>query len=228
MLARPRPLPRPTEMSAATPSTRERLLASAVQVFAEKGFARASTREICQRAGTNGASINYYFGDKASLYREVFRPPSHLTEVPRAFLGNRTSLHAGLEAFFRPLFSLAAEQGLTPQVHALWVREQVQPTGLVNERLDFFRPRHEQFCRFLARHCGAPRVDDAIHHLAFSIGGMVMILVMKRDFVDAFAPGLLQDERAAEATLERLTAQAAALVGAETTRRRTHGPDDPR
>lgn len=211
-------------MIAAAPSTRERLLASAVQVFAEKGFARASTREICQRAGANGASINYYFGDKASLYREVFRPPAQLTEVPPAFLGTRTSLRDGLEAFFRPLLDLAAEQGLTAQMHALWVREQVQPTGLVEERRDFFRPRHEQFCRFLARHCGAARVDDAIHHLAFSIGGMVMILVMKRDFVDAFSPRLLQGPRAVEATLDRLIAHAAALVAAEASRRHAPAP----
>ena len=44
---------------------RNRLLDAALALFAEKGFAKTSTREIAQAAQTNIASISYYFGDKA-------------------------------------------------------------------------------------------------------------------------------------------------------------------
>ena len=54
---------------------RERLLLEATRIFAEKGFARASTREICQAAGQNVAAIHYYFGDKAGLYRAALVRP---------------------------------------------------------------------------------------------------------------------------------------------------------
>src|SRR4051812_24113332 len=56
--------------------SRERLLLSAMRLFAEQGFARTSTREIALAAGTNIASISYYFGDKAGLYRAAFTEPA--------------------------------------------------------------------------------------------------------------------------------------------------------
>src|SRR5487761_2369803 len=55
--------------------TRWYLLQAAAEIFAEVGYHAATTREICRRAEVNLASIHYYFGDKAELYREVFRLP---------------------------------------------------------------------------------------------------------------------------------------------------------
>src|SRR5580692_4347987 len=52
--------------------TRRRLLDSAGEVFAEKGFANSTVREICKKAGANIAAVNYHFGDKQKLYLAVF------------------------------------------------------------------------------------------------------------------------------------------------------------
>ena len=51
--------------------TRQALLDRATDAFAENGFDRASVREITQRADVNQAAINYHFGGKEGLYREV-------------------------------------------------------------------------------------------------------------------------------------------------------------
>ncbi len=51
--------------------TRQRLLQAAGQVFAERGHADATSKEICARAGANVAAVNYYFGGKDKLYEEV-------------------------------------------------------------------------------------------------------------------------------------------------------------
>lgn len=53
--------------------TRHRILDAAGEVFAELGFQKATVRKICQQAGTNLASINYYFGEKENLYFEVLK-----------------------------------------------------------------------------------------------------------------------------------------------------------
>lgn len=50
-----------------------RLLDAAEAVFAEKGFDAAGIREITAQAACNVAAINYHFGSKENLYREVFR-----------------------------------------------------------------------------------------------------------------------------------------------------------
>lgn len=51
--------------------TRAHLLNIAGQVFAELGYAAASSKEICQRAAANIAAVNYHFGSKDGLYEAV-------------------------------------------------------------------------------------------------------------------------------------------------------------
>ena len=53
--------------------TRAALLEAGGNVFAEKGFDRATGKEICERAGANGAAINYHFGGIEGLYAAVLR-----------------------------------------------------------------------------------------------------------------------------------------------------------
>ncbi len=53
--------------------SRERLLDAAERLFADRGYAAASVREITAAARCNVAAVNYYFGGKENLYREVFR-----------------------------------------------------------------------------------------------------------------------------------------------------------
>jgi TetR/AcrR family transcriptional regulator, regulator of cefoperazone and chloramphenicol sensitivity len=56
-----------------TARTRGKLLSAASELFAEKGFRNATIAEICLRAGTNVAAVNYHFGSKEDLYSEAWR-----------------------------------------------------------------------------------------------------------------------------------------------------------
>lgn len=51
--------------------TKEAILAAAEEEFAANGFAAASVRGICQKAGCNIALANRYFGSKEELYTAV-------------------------------------------------------------------------------------------------------------------------------------------------------------
>jgi AcrR family transcriptional regulator len=53
--------------------TRDRLLTAASCIFAEQGFQESTIADICERAETNIASVNYHFGDKETLYLEAWR-----------------------------------------------------------------------------------------------------------------------------------------------------------
>jgi AcrR family transcriptional regulator len=71
----------------ATPGepARERILAAALEIFAERGFDGARTRDIAERAGANLGLLTYYFEGKEPLWRAA---------VSRAFEELATELAA--------------------------------------------------------------------------------------------------------------------------------------
>jgi len=50
---------------------RDTIRAVATTLFAMKGFAATSTREICQEAGVTKPVLYYHFGNKEHLYKEI-------------------------------------------------------------------------------------------------------------------------------------------------------------
>lgn len=50
------------------PEARANILAAAEELFAARGFAGTSIREIARKAGVTGAMLHYYFGNKETLY----------------------------------------------------------------------------------------------------------------------------------------------------------------
>src|ERR1051325_4820809 len=51
------------------PEARANIIAAAEELFASRGFAGTSVRDITRRAGVTGAMLHYYFGNKDGLYQ---------------------------------------------------------------------------------------------------------------------------------------------------------------
>jgi AcrR family transcriptional regulator len=49
-------------------STENKIIEAAIPLFATKGFAAVSVKELAEAAGVNIALISYYFGGKEKLY----------------------------------------------------------------------------------------------------------------------------------------------------------------
>jgi AcrR family transcriptional regulator len=111
--------------------TRQRLLEAAGQVFAEKGFDRATGKEIAERAGTNAAAVNYYFGGMDGLYAAVVRT-AHDRLVTLDAFSAAIAGKTGAEAKLRAIVELIVRT-LTSPVASSWVlrvmgREIVAPS----------------------------------------------------------------------------------------------------
>ncbi|MCR4308952.1 MAG: TetR/AcrR family transcriptional regulator [Deltaproteobacteria bacterium] len=54
---------------------RERLLSGATELFASKGYAATTVREIVERAGVTKPVLYYYFRSKEGIYLDLMREP---------------------------------------------------------------------------------------------------------------------------------------------------------
>lgn len=224
--------PNPRLDRQATP--RERLIREATEIFAAKGFAAASTREICEAAGVNIASIHYYFGDKAGLYRATLLGP--VTELIAAcgdFDDPALSFEASMRQLLGPILGLAPgdpDPDLKAHRMRLHLRERLEPSRAFQEVVEqTIAPAHGALCGLLARHCGLETPDDDIHQLAFALVAMANDYCMSRAMMGLLAPGVLSRPRAGERILERLVSYARALLDSEIARRRdaARGVADP-
>lgn len=197
------------------------MLWEATRIFAEKGFARASTREICQAAGTNVAAIHYYFGDKACLYRAVLLEP--IARITGAFaqpedadVPLEVSMRRLFGAFLKPL----VEGGDMQWLMRIHLREMVEPTSLLKDVIEGnVLPHYRDLVALLARHVGVAEPDDDLHRLAFAVTAFVNDYCMSREWMEVLAPGLLEGPDALDRALDALVGYACALVRYESQRR---------
>ncbi|WP_426663977.1 TetR/AcrR family transcriptional regulator [Rhodanobacter aciditrophus] len=108
----PRP-PGKTRSVNRTGSTKERILAAAEALFAQRGFDGASLRQLTSSAGVNLAAVNYHFGSKEKLVEQVFRRrldalnARRLAALARVAGQPETRLEDVLDAFIRPALELS-------------------------------------------------------------------------------------------------------------------------
>jgi AcrR family transcriptional regulator len=104
-------------------STKDRILNAAERLFAERGFAETSLRDITSAAGTNLAAVNYHFQSKDALTLAVFArrigPVNEerlrrLDELDaRAAAGGEVSVEDLVRAFMEPALRLLLVPGGT-------------------------------------------------------------------------------------------------------------------
>ncbi len=108
-----------TETAKAT-STKDRILDTAERLFAEKGFAQTSLRDITAEAGVNLAAVNYHFQSKDHLIAAVFeRRVGPINEQRLAMLDRFEKEAAGepvpIEAILRAVMEPVLRLVTTPE-----------------------------------------------------------------------------------------------------------------
>ena len=114
--------------------TQARLLKSACEVFAEKGYRDATIAEICERANANIAAANYYFRDKGTLYIEAWRLSFQRSLETYPADGN-VSPDADVEERLRGRILSILWRIADPESYEfdMLYKELVNPTGLLTE-----------------------------------------------------------------------------------------------
>ena len=200
---------------------RNRLLDAALALFAEKGYAKTSTREIALAARINIASISYYFGDKAGLYKAVFTDPRSNPSVPPEQIDDATRpLEWALRNLMRSFVEPLKQGDLIQQCMKLHFREMLEPTGIWQEEVECnIKPSHHALASALCRHLGVAQPDDEIHRLVLAISGLGVMLQICTDVTNSVRPALIASHAALDVYCDRLVDYAMALTAAEAVRR---------
>ncbi len=109
--------------------TRQRLLEAAGELFSRKGFDGTTTKEICERAGVNIASVNYYFGSKENLYVEAVKAamPSTIHTISKLQWPEGTPAEQKLRDYIHEMVRHIVGQDVPPWKQRLVMREMASP-----------------------------------------------------------------------------------------------------
>jgi AcrR family transcriptional regulator len=164
---------------------REQIVEAATRVFAEKGFGRATTREVAREAGVSEGTIYNYFEDKDALLMAILHKLNETERRAEDFEeGMATDFRGYLKEYLRRRMSVIwenrevfrvviSEMLVNAELRELYLRQVVAPTMRIAE--ENFRSRIKQ---------GEVRQTDAPLAMRSVAGAVLGVLVL----------GLLGDE----------------------------------
>lgn len=121
----------------------QELLAAALELFVEKGFAATRSEEVAARAGVSKGTMYLYYPSKEELFKAVVREnlAAHIAEGAQAAAQHQGSMRELLQAFMREWWDristgpaggiskiMVAEARNFPDLAAFYVDEIIVPT----------------------------------------------------------------------------------------------------
>ena len=170
----------------ARPSTRERILDVALDLFVEKGFDKSSLREIAEQLGFSKAAIYYHFASKDEILMGLHE---RLDDIARRASEQLGQLPAGVDAWAALLDELVSEMLNHRKIFVMFDRnrsafEQLHRRGYRASRGDF-----DDEVRRLIADPSLP-VRDRVR-MASAIGAVLTTLVIYGDLLHDVSSGEL-------------------------------------
>lgn len=200
--ARPRGTPRPDGEA-----TRAHLLDTAGHVFAERGFAGTTSKEICARAGTPLASVNYHFGSRDALYEavliEAHRQLIGLEDLLALTLGLGTP-EARLRAVVAHLVALATNRA-APWGFKVMLRELLSPSPAIPALIEkAVRPKAKLVLGLMAEYLNLPPQHPVVQRsVMFTVLPCIAMMIAPREMPARLLPGAAKDGEALAADFVR-------------------------
>lgn len=202
---------------------RDRVIDAAEAVFGEHGYHRASLRIITRQARVNLASVNYHFGSKEDLYRQiVLRHLRPLNEERLALLAQAEQLagdqpvplRAVLDTFVRPLLRRAAIAAPGGRSFLRLVgRDLADPPPFMRQLLlEESAPLMARYAGVLSQTLPGLPVSELYWRMQFTVGSLLHVAAHQHD-LSRLTQGHCQADDG-EACIRRLLDFCAAGLGA--------------
>jgi len=199
--------------------TRRRLLHAAGEVFADRGFHKATVREITERAGVNVAAINYHFRDKAELYRAVLNDchcNAHGSADP-APVATAGTPEERLRQFIDDFLHRLLHPDRPKWKGLLIAREMTEPTGALDTLVEqSIRPHAQQLEQIVIELTGGRFSEDRVWMLSFSVVAQCLFYLHDRPLIERLHPKLAIHPPTIEQLVEHIHAFSLAAIRAAT------------
>jgi AcrR family transcriptional regulator len=194
------------------PYGRRALIASAAEIFSERGYEAASLHDICAIAGTNVALVMYHFGSKEGLYEAVAE--AVYEKNLSGFLDIAKNVHdaASWQAAIREWISKVIEITGNPDsprnfVARIVAREFAEPSPLHDKVAKrFYQPLRDEFAKLvrMAVTTDGSSLDDLQTRLWNAAIGAVCFshAAVRPSWCEIYAPKGVSREEWAKAEVE--------------------------
>lgn len=175
-------------------ATRQQILEIAGQVFAERGFANTTSKEICARSQANAAAVNYHFEGKDGLYTAVLLEAHQRIMSLETLEALSTSELSGPDKLRRLIAELLGSLG-SPRLAwpaKVLARELLSPSPLLPAvlKMESF-PKARAARRIIGELLGLPEDDPAVLRSALNIFSPCLFLLIAHDTLSTTVlPGL--------------------------------------
>ncbi len=111
----------------------DRLLDAAELLFCKQGFDSTSVRDLTNEAGCNVAAVNYHFGNKENLYKQMFKRhlervfSFHKQNIKKVISAEGPTVEKLIESLVRPTLEQSAQKQSQMPMLKLSIRESLNP-----------------------------------------------------------------------------------------------------
>ena len=189
-------------MTAATKTsgeqTRSRLLNAACEVFSQHGFQGATVREICRRAETNVAAVNYHFGSKDGLLAEALNF-AQLKALQTANVKSDESPEARLQLFIRDFMLMLLDETTSSSQCRIMARELADPTPALDKIVhEAIAPLHKFLGELVREIAGGKTSTTELRRCVHSILGQCLFYCHSHPVLLRLHPKLRYDRKEIE------------------------------
>jgi AcrR family transcriptional regulator len=179
-------------------STQKKLFNAGTKVFADKGYRDATVREICKKAGAaNINAVNYYFGSKENLYREIldtiFSAYDRFDQENWDRKTPQEQLRSMISNFCAMLYK---NNAFASDITSIFISEMTQPSPFIEELVDTYnRPRIKRHLKMFRDLLGEDATDDMARDCLVSVAGQLLYYSFAWPVFSRLFPDYSADER---------------------------------
>jgi len=205
-------------MGKQTSDTRDKILDAAEELFADRGINGVSIRQITAKANVRLASVNYYFGNKPSLYTEVLLRRANILSAERLKLLRaidpenlpvELALQKYAYAFIHPLLERTLKGGLGWQSYCRLVAATatLSVNGPTIARVPFDKTALE-FTEVITRILPTISERNSFYAYQFMVGSTLYI------FTQSYRLDMLSSSKYSSSDLDQICTELIAFVAA--------------